>query len=121
MFGRDFLVEVRRRALRKGVWYSALDRLERGILSLAGQVVDEVRNTALSVELVKIIAKVRDACRGGFVRHVETFGVRRVRVVRGQASAWGDDVGGWVSLEFARYLAFIDFNQPRGWGSGGAG
>ncbi len=107
--------------MRRGVWYSALDRLERGILSLAGQVVDEVRNTALSFELVKIIAKVRDACRGRFVRHVETFGVRRVRVVRDQAYAWGDAAGGgWVSVGFARYLAFLDFNQPRGWGSGGA-
>jgi len=122
MFTRGFLAEVRRTALRRRVWYSALDGLERGILTLAGRVVDEVRNTALNVELVKIIAKLRDAAKSGFVRHVETFGVRRLREVRDQgvslgsvfACVWAKDI------EFVRYLAFLDYNQPRGWGSGRA-
>ncbi len=119
MFTGDFLADVRRRAFRGRVWYSALDSLERGILTLASRVVDEVRNTLLNVELVKIIAKLRDAAKSRFVRHVETFGIHRVREVRDQAYAWGDVAGGaWVDMGFARYLAFLDFNQPRGWGSG---
>lgn len=123
MFTRSFLAEVRRTALRRRVWYSALDGLERGILTLAGRVVDEVRNTALNVELVKIIAKLRDAAKSGFVRHVETFGVRRVREVRDQAASLGSVFAGmWArDIEFVRYLAFLDYNQPRGWGSGRAG
>ena len=73
----------------------------------------------LNVELVKIIAKLRDAAKSRFVRHVETFGVRRVREVRDQAVSLGSVVaGGWVNMGFVAYLAFIDFNQPRGWGSG---
>jgi hypothetical protein len=123
MFTRGFLAEVRRTALRRRVWYSALDGLERGILTLAGRVVDEVRNTALNVELVKIIAKLRDAAKSGFVRHVEAFGIRRVREVRDQAVSLGSLFGGmWArDIEFVRYLAFLDYNQPRGWGSGRAG
>jgi hypothetical protein len=31
MFTGSFLVEMRRRALRRGVWFRALDHLERGI------------------------------------------------------------------------------------------
>jgi hypothetical protein len=120
MFTRGFLADVRRAALRRRVWWSALDGLERGILTLASQIVDEVRNAALGVELVKIVAKVRDACRGRFVRHVDAFGVRRVRVLCTQAKAWGGSVEDWVGLGFARYLAFLDLNQPRGWGSGGS-
>ena len=43
--------------LRRRVWFSALDGVERGILCLASRVVEEVRNTALNVELVKILTK----------------------------------------------------------------
>jgi hypothetical protein len=123
MFTRGFLAEVRRSALRRRVWYSALDSLERGILTLASRVVDEVRNTALNVEIVKIIAKLRDAAKSGFVRHVEAFGMRRVREIREQAVSLGSLVaGGWArEMGFVRYLAFLDYNQPRGWGSGRAG
>ena len=44
MYTSSFLTEVRRKALRRGVWYGALDRVERGILSLAAQVVDRVES-----------------------------------------------------------------------------
>ena len=106
------------RAMRKGVWYRALDRLERGILSLASRVVDEVSDSVLGVELVKIIAKIRDATVSRFVRHMKTFGMARTREVVAQAKIlagleWSADGG------FARYLAFLDFNQPLGWGFGG--
>ena len=108
------------RAMRKGVWYRALDRLERGILTLASRVVDEVMDSALGVELVKIIAKIRNATASRFVRHVETFGVLQARVVCGQALGFGfAGARSWALDEgFARYLGFLDFNQPVGWSSG---
>jgi hypothetical protein len=117
MFTKVFLSAVRLRAMRKGVWYHSLDRLERGILTLASRVVDEIHDTVLGVELVKIIAKIRDASVSGFVRHVETFGVLKAKEIVAQVRAfegleWSADSG------FARYLAFLDFNQPMGWSKG---
>ena len=78
MFTRDFLLRVRRRSLRKGVWYRSLDSLERGIISLAARVVDRVQNAVLGVEIVKILAKLRDALKGELVRCIVDFGFRRV-------------------------------------------
>jgi hypothetical protein len=119
MFKKAFLSEMRLRAMRKGVWYRALDRLERGILTLASRVVDEVHDTVLGVELVKIFAKIRDATASRFVRHVETFGVIRVREIIEVTDKWNDAAGRlWSGHSFARYLAFLDFNQPVGWSSG---
>jgi hypothetical protein len=116
MFKKVFLSEVRMRAIRKGVWYRVLDRLERGILTLASRVVDEVHDTVLGVELVKIIAKIRDATASRFVRHVETFGVSRAREIVAHAKKLaGLD---WLAdYKLSRYLAFLDFNQSIGWGS----
>jgi hypothetical protein len=120
MFTKVFLSGVRLRAVRNGVWYRVLDQLERGILTLASRVVDEISDSVLGVELVKIVAKIRDATVSRFVRHAEAFGVLQARVVCGQALGLGySGAGSWASDEgFARYLGFIDFNQPVGWGSG---
>jgi len=117
MLTREILVEARRRALRRGVWYSALDVVERGILSLASYILDSVQSNVLSVQLVKIIAKIRDACKSGFIRHLERFGVARVRVIQAQAASFGYREAEGLSRDsnFMRYLIFIDFNQPIGW------
>jgi len=117
MFTSSFLTEVRRKALRRGVWYGALDRLERGILSLAAQLIDRVESEVLGVELVKILRKLNDAMRSGFARRMEVFGFRRARVVAGQAVALGCiGAGSWAGdLDFVRYLTFVEVNAPIGW------
>jgi hypothetical protein len=123
MYTSTFLTEVRRKALRRGVWYGALDRVERGILSLAAQVVERVESVVLGVELVKIIGKLNDAMRSGFVRHMRSFGVRRAREIRDQAVGFGySGARGWLwDQGFVRYLAVLDYCQPAGWGSGSRG
>ena len=117
MFMRGFLIDVRRRARRRGVWYSALDVVERGILSLASQILDTVRSGTLSIQLVRIIVKINDTCKSNFAKHLEWFGMGRVRVIQDQAVSFGYREAEGLSKDpnFMRYLLFIDFNQPIGW------
>ncbi|MFX0206999.1 MAG: hypothetical protein ACFFDT_13510, partial [Candidatus Hodarchaeota archaeon] len=113
-----FLSEARRKALRGGVWFKALDRVERGILSLAARVVDRVESAVLGVELVKILGKLRDALKGGFVRRMEEYGVYQAEKLAAQAIVWGyENAGSWASnFDFIRYLTLIDVNKPTGFG-----
>jgi len=94
-----------------------LDGVERGIICLAGRCVDTVMNATLGRVIVGILLKLRDASRSGFVRHVESFALGRLRVVREQLSRLGYAFTDGLGEEFARYLAFLDYNQPPGWGS----
>jgi hypothetical protein len=118
LYTREFLVEIRRKALRRGVWFKALDRVERGILSLTAKIVDKVESVVLGVELVKILAKLRDALKNGFVRRMEEYGLgqalkmARIAVDWGYAIAvdWSSDIG------FVRYLTVMDLNSPTGFG-----
>jgi len=118
MFSRGFLLEVRRRALRRGVWFSALDQVERGILSLTARVIDEVKSVVLGVELVKILVKLRDAMRSEFAVLVETAGLQRVRDIARRAVGWGCGAAvEWArDPGFARYHALLMFYSPSGWG-----
>jgi hypothetical protein len=117
MYTSSFLVEVRRKALRRKVWYGTLDRVERGILSLAAEVVDRVESFVLGVELVKIIRKLNEAMKSRFARCRDEFGFRRARVVVGQALSFGYEMAaGWASdLDFIRYVTFIRVNTVLGW------
>jgi hypothetical protein len=106
-------------AIRKLVWYRALDPLERGILTLASRIIDEVRDSALGVELLKIIAKLKDATDSEFARHVYAFGVLQAKMISGYARDFGNQAAASWALDtgFARYLGFLDFNQVTGWSS----
>ena len=118
MLKKRFLADVKRKALRRGVWFSALDRVERGILTLTSRLVDKVRSTELCVELVKILAKIRYALKSRFVRRMEEHGLGQARRLAAQAVEWGyTSARAWASnFDFVRYLTLIDVNRPTGFG-----
>jgi len=118
LFTKDFLYGVKQKALRRGVWFRALDSVERGILSLAARVVDRVESVVLGVELVKIMKKLKNALKSGFVRHMEVFGLGRVFELSRLAFEWGNSVAkGWAhDTGFVGYVSMMDLNQPTGFG-----
>ena len=117
MFTKEFLQEVRHKAIRKKVWFSALDSLERGILNITLTIIDNVKDSLLNIQLLRIITKLKDACKSEFIKHFEKFGVQRVKAIQIYAYSFGYKAAEnlYGDLEFIRYLTFLDFNQPRGW------
>lgn len=118
MFTSAFLAELKKKALRKGIWFRVLDRLERGIFSLAARVLERVESPLLGVELTKMVGKLRDAVSGSFDKHMREYGFSKAYRVAWQAVGWGyAEASEWVSdLGLVRYLTLIDFNAPSGWG-----
>jgi hypothetical protein len=96
---------MKRKALRRGVWFNALDHVERGILSLTARVVERVESVKLGIVIVKILKKLCDALNGEFVKRIE-LGRMLARSIATQAVAWGyGDAESWASdNDFIRYL-----------------
>ena len=117
MFNSRFLIDIRTKALRHRVLYSALDGLERGILYLAGRVVDGVRSGILASQLDEIVTKLCEAMKNGFTRHMESFGVKQASKIVKTAIMLGSTVAQqWLTdTGFKRYLVFIDINKPTGY------
>jgi hypothetical protein len=117
MFTKSSLLEARRSALRRRIWFSALDNTERGILSISSKIIDTVKSDILNSLLVKIILKLKNALEIGFIRYFENFGLKRMRIIQGQAYLFGYIHAGELSRDvgFVEYLAFLDYNQPTGW------
>jgi len=104
--------------MRHGVWYKALSQVERALLDLTVKVVDRVESVVLGVELVKILVKLRNAAKGGFIRRMEEYGVLQARRISSKAVEWGHKIAAsWsTNIGFIRYLTIMDVNKPMGYG-----
>lgn len=109
---RRWLVSVRSRALRCGVWYSVLSRGERGCVDLAIRVVERVSSRLLRRVLSAVVEKLAEALESPVQRLMRSVGSSRAlrlsRIAEGwgnkQASSWARDAG------FVRYLAVMHVN-----------
>ena len=118
MFTRGFLEGWWRRALRRRVLFTALDREDRGYLYLTMRALEEVRSVDVGKIIVKILVKLREALKGPFVRRMEDYGVGKAWVMSRMAVGWGYRAAGeWArEVGFARYLTVHELNAPSGWG-----
>jgi hypothetical protein len=118
MLTRSFLQEIKKKALRRKIWYSAIDGVERGIMSLAIRMVEKVESAVLGVVLVKILKKIREGLKSKFSRRMDEFGLKRAREISRLALAWGNITANiWISdLGFVKYLTLIDMNKSLGFG-----
>ena len=105
----SYLAELRRRAVRRGVWWRALDRVERGLVDLTLRYVSRVRSLTLAAALARVVVKIKRALVSPLRRFMGLVGrpmavrVSRIAVGWGYRSAWK-----WAEDEgFIRYLTVI--------------
>jgi hypothetical protein len=117
LYTKNFLVNFRQKALRRGLWFRTLDSLDRGFFNLTCIIVDRIESETLLREILGIVLKLRDALKGEFVRLVESLGVGRTWRASENATLWGySDAHCWRwDMEFARFHAVIEHNDPSGW------
>ncbi|MFQ6127105.1 MAG: hypothetical protein ACE5R6_21220 [Candidatus Heimdallarchaeota archaeon] len=112
--GRDELIRVRTRALRRGVWFSALTKGERAMMDLTIRVVERVRSHLLAKVLTSVVKKLMDAMEGGVARLMRTVGRSLARRLSGIARAWGNKSAvRWAEEPgFIQYLSIMHMNTP---------
>jgi hypothetical protein len=116
VLSKELLREVRGIALRKRVWYKALDEIERGIVNLTISIVERVKSRLLMQEISKILDKLREAFKSAFTRHVEDYGFKKLMDVINVAVSFGNQEAlKWGSESFAKLLAVNNYNNPVGW------
>ena len=118
MFTASFLNKVRQEALRKRVWYRVLNPVERGIINLTGRLIDTVQSESLGTVLVNILAKLKKSFKSSFVRHIESYGLRKALEVALQAYKFGYEKAlTWAKDQnFIKFLTSQDYYKPIGWG-----
>jgi hypothetical protein len=103
------LTQAKKLALRRGVWFKTLNRIERAIIDLTVQCVDSIKSGKLAKMLTAIIDKLQSAMESIVDRLVKTIGVPLAEKISCVAAGWGNvSAKSWASdLSFAAFLAIM--------------
>jgi hypothetical protein len=112
------LAEAKKFALRRGVWFRALTRVERGVLDLTVKYVESIKSSKLATLVTAIIDKLQIAMENIVDRMVRVVGRPLAQKISQLAASWGNRCASkWADdLEFARYLAVNSANSFGGVG-----
>jgi len=106
-------LELRRKALRKRLWFSVLSRTERAILNLVPGCVDVVKSQELLRIIENITAKIHEALKSPVERLKDHIGTPLARKISAIAQRWGNrSASGWAKDErFIQYLTIVKMND----------
>ena len=112
MFSRSELTALRRKALRRGIWFRVLSKIDRATIDLSIRCVKTIRSPTLTRIVADIVEKIEYATTG-FLSRAEVVGrelaERAVKFALSWgnvgASNWKDDIG------FTRYLGAMSLSK----------
>jgi hypothetical protein len=109
---RTQLIKLRMRAMRSGVWFRALNRIDRVLIDLTVSVARCVRSSVLVHSILSITRKLEGLLESRFVRATREIGFSLARKLSLFAQKWGNEAAEeWASdFGFARYLAITKLN-----------
>jgi len=118
LMSREWLTLIRKKALRRRVWFTVLSRLERCVVDLTIRCVDRVRSERLALVIGRIMCKVLKAFRSGFMEKVEIVGYDLAERISRIVVNWGyTEALSWKrDLTFVRCLGVNAVNNSSGWG-----
>ena len=106
------LLEAKKLALRRRVWFKLLSRVERGIVDLTLRYVDCIKSRKLAKVVTAILSKLEPAFETVKDRLVRTVGLPLARKISNIAVNWGNRLASrWAEdLAFAKFLV-INFGE----------
>ena len=111
--GRATLVKLRLKAMRAGVWFRALPRIDRVLVDLTIKVTDTIRSPHLARSILSVAGKLEGLLESKLQRAVREFGLPIAHKLSMFAQKWGNKTAEkWASDDgFARYWAAIKLNE----------
>jgi len=108
------LRKLRLQAIRRGVWFRGLSRVDRALVNLTIEVVDGVRSFTLARALLSVVKKLEDAFESRVLRVLKEVGFPLARKLSLFAQKWGNHLAqNWMrDVSFAKFLAVMHINNP---------
>lgn len=109
---KSALGKIRIRAIRRGIWFKVLNRLERASIDLTIKVVERVRSSVLTKILTSIVEKLSEAMESRVARMMRDVGSNLARKMSLIAQKWGNKsaVKWKTDFDFIQYLTVMSMN-----------
>ena len=106
------LVKIRLKAIRAGVWFRALPRIDRVLVDLTIRVAGSVRSVSLANCILSVTRKLEGLLESRVSRAIREIGFSLACKLGVLAQKWGHE-GAWAwgaDRDFAQYLAIMKLN-----------
>jgi hypothetical protein len=109
---RARLLALKKRCVRRGIWFRVLNRLERAQVDLTFKVVTQVRSALLARVLRNISGKLSSALQSRVLKAIKNVGIPLTHKISSIAKGWGHkSAESWAEdMKFARFLAIMNLN-----------
>jgi hypothetical protein len=109
------LLKLKLKAMRAGVWFKTLPRIDRVLVDLTIRIAGNVRSFILAKNLLAVIRKLEGVMENRFLCAVREVGFPLARRLSLIAQKWGNrSAKRWeCDKDFARYLTAASFNEPK--------
>ena len=107
------LLKIKCKALRAGVWFKALPRIDRALIDVTIQVLDNICSAQLVKSIFAVMGKLEGMLESKFVRIARTVGQNLAEKASALAQSWGNTTAhGWsTDRSFALYFAAMQINK----------
>lgn len=109
------LLRLRFKAVRCGVWFRALSRVDRAVVDVTLRVVDVVRGRRLAAAVLSVVRKLEEAVEGRVSRLLKEVGFQLALKLSLFAQKWGNvHARDWASdASFAKFLVIMHINDSK--------
>ncbi len=109
---RTRLISLKQNAIRRGVWFRALPRIDRAIVELTIKIGSEIKSQTLAKSIMSVTRKLEQLLENGNTGAITQIGFHLARKLGLIAETWGyKGALKWGSnVDFVRYLAIIKLN-----------
>jgi hypothetical protein len=110
------MIKLKLKAMRSGVWFKALPRIDRVLFDLTIRVARCSARSTLAKCIRSIIGKLKALLESNTIRAIREIGFPLARKLSLLVQKWGNqDAQEWAKdIEFAQYLAIMKLNRhPR--------
>jgi hypothetical protein len=109
------LIKLRLKAMRAGVWFRALPRIDRVLVDLTIRVASNVRSVTLAKSILAVTRKLEGFLESSLLRAFREVGFPLAQKLSVVAQKWGNNSAEkWASdLSFMNFLAVMHINEPK--------
>lgn len=113
IIGKGQLIKLKMRAIRSGVWFKALQRIDRVLIDLTIKVTDTIRSAKLANSILMLTNKLESAMESRFSRAIREVGLPLAQKLSSIAKKLGNtSAKDWIhDSDFAVYLAVMQINN----------
>ena len=107
------LAKLRLKAIRAGLWFRSLPRIDRVLVDLTIRVADSIRSSQLVKSICAVVSKLDEMLESKIVRLARTVGWSLAEKISAVAQGWGYAAAeAWaVDRSFTVYLAVMHANK----------